>query len=63
MDTQMLIGSRFEAGTEIAEQVLNGTGPDGETQAISREEIEGRMLPMEFVGIYRVAVKLSGLNP
>ena len=23
MDTQMLIGSRFEAGTEVAEQVLN----------------------------------------
>ncbi|HZY50512.1 MAG TPA: gamma-aminobutyraldehyde dehydrogenase, partial [Devosia sp.] len=23
MDTQMLIGSRFEAGTETAEQVLN----------------------------------------
>lgn len=49
---------QVDAMIGIAEAVLNGEG-----QSISREEIEGRMLPMEFAAIYRLAVTISGLNP
>ena len=49
---------QVEAMIEIAETVLNGKG-----QAVSREEIEEHMAPMEFVAIYRLAVTISELNP
>lgn len=54
---------QVEAMIEIATAVLNGTDPNGDTQTVTREEVEAVMTPPEFLAIYRTAVRISGLNP
>jgi hypothetical protein len=49
---------QVDAMLDIAESVLNGKG-----QTVARDELEDTLTPPLFIGVYRMAVNLSGLNP